>query len=200
MSVIERSAGLLLLPVYTAYLSPSDFGAISLITLIITVASSLSISPLKIALRRFYISFGDRKREYLFLAMTCMVLNLILFAPILYVFSKYYALSILNNIELVNLIRLFIIVYIFNSISQLLFQIFILERMAILATKINSIKAIFLLVTTSLFFILDFGIYSIPYGLIISQLCMIVLFSKHIKGKMVVNTNYKLWLRPESCG
>lgn len=53
-SVAERAIGFLLLPLYTFYLDPSDFGLLALLTLSANLATRLVSSPINSALMRFY--------------------------------------------------------------------------------------------------------------------------------------------------
>ncbi len=66
-SLAERTLGFLLLPVYTFYLAPSDFGLIALLTLTVNLSSRFITSPINGALTRFYYhpDFTSRRGELL---------------------------------------------------------------------------------------------------------------------------------------
>ena len=65
--VLTKGVGFFLIPLYTAYLSPEDYGIISLSTIIASIFTIISTGGLRSAILKFYFNFDDieeRKQFY----------------------------------------------------------------------------------------------------------------------------------------
>src|SRR5262245_1884445 len=64
-SVVARILGVLLLPLYTRYLSPSDYGLIETLVALTAVLSALVAQAMKSAFFRFYFDSAEPARRLL---------------------------------------------------------------------------------------------------------------------------------------
>ena len=61
--VLTKATGFLLLPVYTHYLDAAEFGAIAVVTVLVSFATSLFVMALGAAVQRYYHEYRDRPEE-----------------------------------------------------------------------------------------------------------------------------------------
>lgn len=198
MNLFDKGVGFLLLPIYSYYLSTSDFGIISLITLMLVIASTFSTSIMTNSMQRFYLSNNYNKKELLFLFLVLLSFLLFLISSFIFIFNEYIAVNFLDNKSVSTLVNYFILVLILSSYGELFTQTFILEQKASFISRIKIIKSIVLFIFTAVFFILDFGIYSIVYGMIISWIIFLILIYPSLKKHISVSTKFSLLKEPIS--
>lgn len=198
MNLFDKGVGFLLLPIYSYYLSTSDFGVISLITLMLVIASTFSTSIMTNAMQRFYLSNNYNKKELLFLFLVLLSFLLFLISSFIFIFNEYIAVNFLDNKSVSTLVNYFILVLILSSYGELFTQTFILEQKASFISRIKIIKSIVLFIFTAVFFVLDFGIYSIVYGMIISWIIFLILIYPSLKKHISVSTKFSLLKEPIS--
>jgi O-antigen/teichoic acid export membrane protein len=77
-SLLTRSLRLLLLPLYTRYLSVADYGALSLLNLILEIASYFCLMGVSIAATRFYFErdASESYRQDVYATATTLLLTL----------------------------------------------------------------------------------------------------------------------------
>lgn len=64
--VLNRAFGLLLIPIYTAYLTPGDYGILAITSTIASVLAILSMQSLESVLTRFHYDYADRESQRAF--------------------------------------------------------------------------------------------------------------------------------------
>src|SRR3982751_5274925 len=64
-SIVARIVGVLLLPLYTRYLSPTDYGLIETLVALSAVLTALVAQGMKSAFFRFYFDSAERERRLL---------------------------------------------------------------------------------------------------------------------------------------
>lgn len=129
--VVQKGLGLALLPIYTRYLSPADYGVIALVALIVGIPSVLSDWGVTYSILRDYLDYdGDDAREFLFT---------LLFFKILVSFLAYGSVFLVDDrlIQLVSpaweisyrlFLSLSLIAAIMNSISLVASTFLVIER------------------------------------------------------------------------
>lgn len=182
MSLFEKGAGFLLLPLYSLYLSPSDLGIVSLMSLLLLIVTSFSTSIMSNSMHRFYLSPNYEKKKLLWLFFILLCLLVLLFSSILFICNSYIAMMLLKEKTLTNLVNLFIINYIFSAFVSLMSQVFILEQKAKVIAKINIIKALTILGVTSIGLYYGSGVYAIAYGLLAGNLLQVLLLIPKLRG------------------
>lgn len=182
MIFFERGVGFLLLPLYSVYLSPSDLGIISLISLLLQVVSTFSTSIMTNSMQRFYLAPEYENKKILWLFIIFLSLLLSVFSIILFSLNFYIALYFIKEQSLVKLVNLFIIISIVSSFGTVFLQVFILEQKAKLVAKSKIYKAVMLFCVTFFCLYLDYGVYSIAYGLLVGNLLQVLLLIPKLKG------------------
>jgi O-antigen/teichoic acid export membrane protein len=77
--IVQKAIGLVLVPIYTFYLSPADYGVIALIALIVGIPKLLADWGVTWSIQRDYLGCeGDEAREYLFTALIVNVASSIM--------------------------------------------------------------------------------------------------------------------------
>jgi O-antigen/teichoic acid export membrane protein len=98
-SIAQKVIGVLLLPIFTSYLSSEDYGLLAMTTLVSTFLLMLVIRPFASALARFYYQYYDeekKKRQYVgnlfYLSLACTILVIaiafLIRQPIAYLISN----------------------------------------------------------------------------------------------------------------
>jgi O-antigen/teichoic acid export membrane protein len=62
---LSKASSIILLPFYTFYFSPKEYGVLELLTVIITLSSIIGLLQLESALSRFFYEYQDEKRKQL---------------------------------------------------------------------------------------------------------------------------------------
>jgi len=92
VSILQRAIGFFLLPVYTIYLTPHDYGVVSIVTTLISLLSVLYGLSLHGAANRFYFKYQDDKKKLEELwgtLFTFTVINCLLMTIIIVIFHNY---------------------------------------------------------------------------------------------------------------
>lgn len=63
-SIIRQLAGFLMLPIYTSYLSPADYGVVGLLTVMVSLFELLIGARFAQAVPKFYYEFDEQKERY----------------------------------------------------------------------------------------------------------------------------------------
>jgi O-antigen/teichoic acid export membrane protein len=196
MNLVEKGVSFFLLPLYTIYLSPSDLGIISLMSLLIGLVSNFTTSIITILTTRFYYSPKHDIKKILFLSVILLIFKLIFFSFLLFVLNDTIATKYIEDLSLIPIVNLFIIIFVLSSFVRVFMQIFILEKQAKFVAKINVTKAITLLLVTSIFLFNEYGIYAIVYGLIASWSVQLLIILPKIKIYFQPTTEIKLLKEP----
>jgi O-antigen/teichoic acid export membrane protein len=59
--ILSKGVGFLLLPLYTAFLTPEDYGIISLATVVASIFGIIATGGLNGAVLKFYYNFDDKE-------------------------------------------------------------------------------------------------------------------------------------------
>lgn len=92
VSILQKAIGFFLLPLYTSYLSPTDYGITGVVGSVVSFLSLLYILSLNGSVTRFYYEYKsdeDKVKELWGTIMTFIVLNSIVFSSIFLIFHKY---------------------------------------------------------------------------------------------------------------
>jgi O-antigen/teichoic acid export membrane protein len=93
LQILQKGAGFLLLPLYTRFLTPNDYGIISVITSTVSFLSVFYLFGLNGAANRFYVDFKDDKQSLKTFWGTIVTLLLIIstvFTTLLFCYKKYF--------------------------------------------------------------------------------------------------------------
>jgi O-antigen/teichoic acid export membrane protein len=92
VSILQKAIGFFLLPLYTAYLSTTDYGIIGVVSSIVSFLSLFYMLSLNGAVTRFYYEYKsdeERVKELWGTIITFVLINSLLLSSILFTFHKY---------------------------------------------------------------------------------------------------------------
>lgn len=90
-NILQRGAAFLLVPLYTRFLSPADYGIVAIVNSIVQVLSIVYEMGQAGAVNRFYFEYADKRdelRNYLGTVFTFSLINTGLITALLLVFGK----------------------------------------------------------------------------------------------------------------
>lgn len=174
-SIFEKSLYFFLIPVYTTFLSPEDFGIIGLMSITIGLITKAVTPPINSGLIRFYYSteYSDKQRKFIFNSFLFLTAQCIIFSLILYSLKSTIAGSVLNDGKLVHIVEVYCAILFFQPVSSFFAT---LLRMAEKAKYLLFVSCVRLFV--SMLFIL--------YALIYMKLGVLALIYGNLLGLIIV--------------
>ena len=106
--LLGKAVAFVMLPVYTHYLTPADYGLLQLIDMVLEVASIVAGSRLGAGIFRFYhkAETDEQRRAVLSTAMVVLVTSYVCAATAMYVFAPAIAVAAFGNAANVGLVRI----------------------------------------------------------------------------------------------
>jgi len=175
-SVIGQAISFLLLPLYTQYLSPADYGVMALVDLsrgLIGLVISLGMIN---GIGRFYYEYDDEKQRNLLISSAYWVVFavILLFLPLVWYLSTTLSRLLFNTIKYTNIFQV--------ALLSLLFGILVDQGMGYLRIRAKSVK--FVKITlVRLIFLVSCNIYFIVFlqtgviGIFYSSLLVSIVFA-----------------------
>lgn len=193
-SISSKLIGFILLPLYTSYLTTSEYGTLAIIEItstLLTVVVSLKINA---AFFRWYWDkeYKEKKKSILFSSiLTLIVVSVALVLPLAF-FSEQISLLLFQDISFSYLIILMLGSTALQVIIQLVLYLLQLQAKALFYSVTNTIKLVVSLVLTIIFIVqFNKGIEGIYEALIISQILFLIITAKHL----LKNIEFKLEFR-----
>jgi O-antigen/teichoic acid export membrane protein len=119
-SLLARAVSFIMLPIYTRCLTPSDYGVIELLTMILDLVGILVSVRIGQSIYRYYYKYdqdGDR-REVLFTAYVSSMASSILGMLCVLLFANQLAAAFFGDVKLVGLLRLFSLSMVFHGLIE----------------------------------------------------------------------------------
>jgi O-antigen/teichoic acid export membrane protein len=126
--LLAKAVGFFLLPIYTRYLSPADYGILELLSVSLTIIIILIQQGMQTSFFRAYsFDYKDNEQEqksvvstsYLYLFFSSFI-----FLGILFLFARQINNLLFQSKDYTNLVRLTFVTGFFNTISTITFQLF----------------------------------------------------------------------------
>lgn len=107
-TILTRGIGVILIPIYTRYLSPTEYGIIDLFMILTSIISLTIALEIHQAVVRFYQDTTDEneKMQYVSSAFIFSIFVYSLYFVISYIFSDTFTLLILDDIQYENIFLL----------------------------------------------------------------------------------------------
>lgn len=98
-NILGKSAGFLMLPIYTRYLTPEDYGIIEIIEVSASIFELFASAGIAYAVFKFYHKYDDQKRKNSVISttLTAVLLSHLLLSAIALIFSERLAVLIFND-------------------------------------------------------------------------------------------------------
>ncbi len=166
-----------LLPVYTAYLLPMDYGALALLALTVRLITRVASSPINQGLNRFYYKPDyAKKREELFSALlVILVLKTLILALLYWLLSNWLCTLLLGESSWVPIVRLYGFTIILIPIEDYIITFLRLRKMASYCVFLNFLKAIvYAAISVGLLVRFNLGVMAVAWGAIAGSLTLII--------------------------
>lgn len=117
--VSEKALNFFFIPLYTAFLSPSDFGIIGLMSITVGLIESTFLSPIVNGFIRYYYSpeFSEKQETLVFTSYLLTIIQSAFLAVLFYMMSTNIAALILGRTDLDYAVKLYSLVLFFSPIS-----------------------------------------------------------------------------------
>jgi O-antigen/teichoic acid export membrane protein len=170
--ILSRSIGFLLIPLYTHYLTPADYGTLELLDLTSYIIGMLAAMGISNSVMRFYYEFSEQemKDQVISVALITVWTVSLLFFALSVIFSKHISSLVFNSPDYY---RMFVIIFasmVFNLSNGIPLTVLRIEEKSILYITISLIKTAMTLVLNVVFIVyLKMGV----MGILLSGLIVI---------------------------
>src|SRR3972149_1434711 len=168
--LISKAVSFIMLPVYTRYLTPADYGTVELLTTTLDVVVIVTGIGLTATLFKFYSAYDDElERHEVVSTVMLMALGISLVVSIIcYLLSGEFSLLVFRNNENAHYFRILFIIYLLNSSIVIPLLFIRAMQSSLLFVSINLFKLIIQL-SLNIYFIvyLGKGIIGILYSTLI---------------------------------
>src|SRR3990172_5543386 len=177
-NMAQNAISVILIPLYTSYLTPADFGILALMNLTVSMLTSLISAPLTSAFGRFYFKpdYQDKNGILLFNLSVLLMIQTLLMA-VMYVFLSDWICGLLfDKQDMIHIVRLYTWVLILTSVSTFYLSFIRLLKMAryyVFLSLSNLLLSFFLIIY--LLIGLKLGIMAVIYGNMFGLFYMTVL-------------------------
>lgn len=184
-NVLGKAIGFLLIPLYTHYIPPTDYGTLELLDLSINIIGMFVGMGLASAVAKYYYDYDSKKDRNRVVSTALIVLTLLASGMIAlcWPFSSLIADLVLDNSNLIGFVKISLVTFALNAILEIPLT-YIRAREKSILFSIIALCRLTLSLALNIYFIvfLHLGISGILYsGLITSTLLSIVLLSWCVK-------------------
>lgn len=182
-TAIGKFISVFLLPIYTAYFSPEDYGNLELILTCTSILGALGMMQIETSFQRFFYEYeSEEKKTLCTTALLATLFFSIVFVLIGFCLSPFVA-HWLKMDGLTVLLMLSLVTVIPSNIVIILFVIFRFSEKPKLFTILNVTNILFTIALTILFvLVFDLGIRGVIYATLIAS-CVIMLISFYLCRK-----------------
>lgn len=172
-NLLSKGIGFLMIPVYTHYLSPSDYGTLELLDLTINITTMFIGMGLGSAIIRFYHKYEnpEEKNEVFTTALIFVSLSCILVVVLLEFLSFYFAKLILGNSGLFRYFQIVFVAMGLQTISTVPESLLLASKQSVKFSSISIATLISYLTFNILFLVvLKMGIVGILLSMVITKI------------------------------
>ncbi|MCB0732218.1 MAG: polysaccharide biosynthesis C-terminal domain-containing protein, partial [Ignavibacteriae bacterium] len=184
-----KLVGFILLPLYTGYITVSDYGILAITEISSTIIIAVISLRIEAALFRWYWDkdFISKQKSIFFSSLLMMILLGILFLIPLIIFSNSISILLFSSEKYVYLLQLMAISSVLQIIIELINYLMRIQEISIFYTK-NSLLKLFISLILTILFIVKFerGINGIFEAQIISQIIFFIFTSKYVKQNITL--------------
>jgi O-antigen/teichoic acid export membrane protein len=156
--ILAKVVGFLLIPVYTRYLTPADYGTIELLFLTADVASLMIGMQISQGVFKFYHEYGtqEEKDRLISTALISMLVLGIVMAVGFYVFARPITLLVLGSESYIKYFRFCSCLYPLNLIIEIPFALIRIKKQSRFYVFCNLVNFLFM-ISLNIFFIVYMG-------------------------------------------
>ncbi|KPK02989.1 MAG: hypothetical protein AMK71_00305 [Nitrospira bacterium SG8_35_4] len=180
-NLLNRLIGFVMIPVYTRYLVPSDYGIVSLIDITINLAATIIAIGLSGAVIRFYYDDDDPVQKKLVISTSVISMFMISIAAssLFILFSQQISYLVFDSGKYSKYLKIAFITLFFEMLSQLTMS-YIRAKQQSLRYSLFSLSKLLLGLSLNIYLIvfLEWGVWGVLYsGLITNGIVTVVLLS-----------------------
>lgn len=180
--LLAKAVGFFLLPIYTRYLSPADYGILELLSVTLSIIIIFIQQGMQTSFFRAYsFDYKDSKEEQRVVVSTSyfyLLFSSFIFLGIIFLFSKQINHLLFQSKDYTKLVQLTIITGFFNTLSRIPFQLF-RARLQSVKFSLVSILRFLINVCLNIYFILKLkmGLSGIIYGNLYTSILIAIIIS-----------------------
>lgn len=185
---IEKIVSFILLPFYTSYFSPADYGVMDLLQVVIGITAVFAVLQLETSLQRYYYDFDDHEKGSLIFTIFFIVfIASILITLLIVLFSHEISYLLFQSYEYQSLLQIVSLQIPSINISMLCFLLLRYEKRNkdfLISILIKVVSFLFLIYLNLV--ILDKGIKGVLYAQLLSSLIVVMFLFYKIKELIVL--------------
>jgi O-antigen/teichoic acid export membrane protein len=165
--VLSKAVGFFMIPVYTRYLTPSDYGVLELLDLILFLATNIAAMGLFSAVFRFYAT-ADTEKEKKEVVATALIFSAVSFlvgAALMIVAANWVSRLAFGSAHFAHLVRIVALTFFFSNLAEVPMAYIRAKEKVVLFVTIGLARTV-LGVLTMVFFliVLRWGVEGVVYG------------------------------------
>ncbi|WLE96825.1 MAG: oligosaccharide flippase family protein [Candidatus Electrothrix communis] len=192
-SVIGQAVGFLLLPLYTRYLSPSDYGIMALVEVTIGLIGMVVSLGIINALSRFYYEYNeDRERNLVISSAYWIIFTvIIIFTPFVWCLSPILSKYLFHSLEYTHFFQVALLALLFGLLVNLGMDYLRIRAQSVMFVIISLIRLV-LLVSFNIYFIvfLQVGVIGIFYSSLLVAIIFAFFFTFTILRKSGISFSW----------
>jgi len=177
-SLLEKSLPFLFLPIYTNYLTPADYGVLSLVTILVAWSGKVVAAPVGNGITRNYHNpdLQSVQKEMIFSGWLFTFGQSIVFGACFVLFKDFISESYLGDIQYSKIIFLFAFVMLTQPLGTLMFSLLRIQSKAKLYVTGNFIIfSISALLQLLLLVYYELGLYAMVWGMLFTSIAKLIL-------------------------
>ncbi|MFC2121400.1 lipopolysaccharide biosynthesis protein [Bacteroidota bacterium] len=194
-SVILKAGAIILIPLYTKFLTPDQYGIMSLIAAIMSIILSITYLGLDESLKRYWVNVEDNRnlhKSMMSTIITSYLIWAIIFLGIFYILQKWIIGALINDYEAIaDYLPIGYAIIFFSFFQKILKDVFIYEGKSITFSYFNILQLIISVILSVIavgYFNLElWGIYSVNLFINLSiAIIGIFYLKKYLFGKISI--------------
>lgn len=191
-NVLTKAAGIILIPIYTDYFKPEEYGDLGLLIITITIISQVLAAGQGLALLRYNndITYKDNKNKIFFTLSISLLILVILFTITAELITPYIAQRTSNPLKFNELLRITTYIISFTVLNILFLNKLRGDERSIAYSTIGVIKLLLTLVTTIVLIVyFNQNIEAVLYGQLAGELLNFII----IIPMLIKNMEFKFY-------
>ncbi len=191
--ILQRLIGFLLIPIYTRYLTPTDYGVVAVLLLTMIVVESIWTDAVNNVMSRFYFNYKSQKdrNEVVSTNQVMQIVFILTISTLGFWFSRDICLLLFGTAKYVLLLRLMVGTFFFSSVTAIPMTLLRLKERSLHSSIVNLAKLLLAVFLNILFIvILDMGL----FGLFLSGTINAFIFFLILTPKMIFETGLRFSL------
>lgn len=181
-SISQKIIGFVFLPIYTSYLSPTDYGVIALVGFVFGLINPIIFTPVISGFIRHYHepNYKERREEMFFNVILFLFFQSLVVASVFFFFSTSFSTLILDNPDLYRVIQVYAITLVLSPVSKAIGRSILLQKKAVFFSIVNISNMVFTaLFTLYCLIILNLGLMSLVYTALFTAVYQFLFFIPH---------------------